>query len=604
MPEALEELRWHVTSGEAMDPPWRDQSEYRVAPPVRRSVTFGPAAGRGPMGIDASDVGDDAPGGFIGTEDVEPEQQPSFSSDEAAARYYLEQQFLKDDRAAIRALVAPDRPARVPDLTLVETVDDPATGHRVMKFQQTLHGHPVFGSRAVVELDRIQRAVCVDGDFARPDAQGAVATLSPKEALVALDAHFKLSPETSAALAPPTLAYYRRSSRAQATLVYRFLGVGLKPRPRAPDHGLAPSPRSTRPRVNVMVNAHTGRIVFTAGASPNLTTIPVECEGEDEDGVVRTFWGFAEGVLFELRDPVLNALTFDLRFADVDSVERPADPLRSDQANWGATARAAVSAHVNGVRVLQFFNSVFFRDGIDGKDMPLVSVVNCTFQPRRPDDREWRQALWLQDRMVYGQALSNELGRLTSYARFLDIIAHEITHGVIQHTSGLAYRDETGALNESFSDIFAILIKNWDDGSPSGGRTAQWNWEIGRGLAKDGGALRDMRDPASRGKPDHMSNYVRTSADYGGVHANSSIHNKAAYHLLTSQAPDGSALMSPRDVAWLYYLTLQRLGETATFRDTMLELLDVAASYWKGNPPKREAAQAGIRDAYGRVGIA
>jgi Zn-dependent metalloprotease len=204
--------------------------------------------------------------------------------------------------------------------------------------------------------------------------------------------------------------------------------------------------------------------------------------------------------------------------------------------------------------------------------------------------------------MWYGQSRDGN-GQMRSFARHLDIIAHELAHGVTEFTANLVYLRQSGALNESFSDIFGVIIKNWDWGQPdTGGDAMRWDWEIGRGLGKGGLPLRDMSDPSRTDDPDHMNKYFNTAEDNGGVHTNSNIHNKAAYNVFTAINQAGSPVFTPRDVAVLYYLALTRLDKLATFAQTKATLLNVAGTYFAGDPSRQEKLDA-ISSAYAQVGI-
>ena len=122
--------------------------------------------------------------------------------------------------------------------------------------------------------------------------------------------------------------------------------------------------------------------------------------------------------------------------------------------------------------------------------------------------------------MVYGDG-DGEL--MTSLSGALDVIAHELTHAVTEYTSGLIYQDESGALNESWSDALGVAVE---------GR----NWQVGEEIwtpGIEGDALRDMSDPTLSGDPAHYRDYVHTSDDNGGVHTNSGIPNKAFYNFAT-----------------------------------------------------------------------
>jgi bacillolysin/neutral peptidase B len=261
---------------------------------------------------------------------------------------------------------------------------------------------------------------------------------------------------------------------------------------------------------------------------------------------------------------------------------------------------AAVSAHVNATRVYNFYKGVLIRDGIDDKGMDLVSVVNCTYSLHEPPP-QWHNAVWYDNRMWYGQ-FEDDNGNLHSYSRYLDIIAHELTHGVTEFTADLVYRNQSGALNESFSDIFGIIINNWYRIGPDS-EVDQWNWEIGPDLGSEGLPLRDMSDPTRTGDPDHMDNYLNTFSDNGGVHTNSNIHNKAAHNVLMARDQNGERVFTTREVAVLYYLALCRLNSLAAFSDALEALVDVAKVYFAGDEEERDAKITAIKDAYQRVGI-
>jgi bacillolysin len=610
MVEALEDLRWHVTRSASFEvPPVRSfpgiedailGGGFEVAPgeTVTGRVTRG---WDGSTGDPAFPEGDDYE---VATSPAEPGAPiPAFHSDEAAARYYLEQLVLRDKRPAIRQIAAPDRTAVVPDLRLVETQDAPATRTRILRFEQAHQRIPVFGSRAIVELDPDRTAISVSGQFVDASGVPMTASRSPKEALDRLVERHHLDPEQAGSIAAPRLMLFRRHARQRCHLVYLFVEVPGGFHPRTSDHGFSPSPRSVFPKVNVMLDAHDLRTVFEYGATPTVDDLPVNCTGLDEFDTEHEFYGRATDGGVELRDQVNHLETFDLDFADVDNAATPKQPVTSVTSDWGAAARAAVSAHVNGWLVMRFFDAVLQRDGIDGKNMPLVSVVNCLFRPEDAASRSWKGAFWMTDRMVYGQTTDNTAKRLVSYSRFLDVIAHELTHGITDNTSKLVYQGESGALNESISDIFGILVKNWDWSTESGGSVAKWSWEIGSGLGANGLPLRDLSDPTRTGDPDHMSKFRKIDRDNGGVHTNSNIHNKAAYMVLTAPRPDGRPLFSPRQVAALYYYALRRLTSLATFHDALLELVDVTASMNPIDTVLRDQRLDGLKAAYASVGI-
>ena len=99
-----------------------------------------------------------------------------------------------------------------------------------------------------------------------------------------------------------------------------------------------------------------------------------------------------------------------------------------------------------------------------------------------------------------------------------------------------------------------------------------------------------------------MDQYLNTNQDDGGVHTNSNIHNKAAYQVLTVAAASGQFIFTPREVAVLYYLCLTRLEKLATFTQILATLLNVAGTYFAGDP-QRQAKLDAIKASYAKVGI-
>ena len=148
---------------------------------------------------------------------------------------------------------------------------------------------------------------------------------------------------------------------------------------------------------------------------------------------------------------------------------------------------------------------VLQRDGIDDQGMTLISLVNVTAASMEAPP-SLLNAFWCQRRMWYGQITRN--GRLVSLSRYLDVIGHELTHGVIESTSDLVYATQSGALNESFADVAGVIINNWYT-APDRDDVTTWNWEIGAGLRRDGRPLRDFANPSRTGHPQHMDQFRR-----------------------------------------------------------------------------------------------
>lgn len=178
----------------------------------------------------------------------------------------------------------------------------------------------------------------------------------------------------------------------------------------------------------------------------------------------------------------------------------------------------------------ELYLSVYDRWSIDGAGLPLDATVHY--------GEEYGNAFWDGDRMVFGDG-DGEVFR--DFTLPVDVIGHELTHGVTQYTANLEYFGQSGALNESVSDVFGSLIKQHGLGQSAD----QADWLIGAGLFTDrvqGEALRSMKAPGTAydddvlGKdpqPATMDDYVQTGSDNGGVHINSGIPNHAFYQLAT-----------------------------------------------------------------------
>jgi hypothetical protein len=174
----------------------------------------------------------------------------------------------------------------------------------------------------------------------------------------------------------------------------------------------------------------------------------------------------------------------------------------------------------------QLFHDAFGRDSLDGAGLPLLATVHYR--------QDWDNAQWDGQRMLFGDGDGTVFNRFTLA---LDVIAHELTHGVTQYTANLTYSGQSGALNESVSDVFGAMAKQF-----AAGQSAEAaDWLIGAGLFTDqvqGEALRSMKAPGTAydddvlGKdpqPAHLDDFVATTEDNGGVHLNSGIPNRAFY---------------------------------------------------------------------------
>lgn len=569
--------------------------------------------------FNASDVvADDAlgvPKALTGTLSIDTETAEStealehLSSDEAAARHYAEKLLQSAGDDDLTPTIAPEDSSVMPGLALERTEELLPAKTRSLHFEQRSRSIPIFGTNAMVEIEaETRRLVSFDAHLANSPNVSPVASISPVAALESLSSYCATAIPDFASIDAPQLCFFAAKEGEDWHLTYHFKDIPAAPREvvealeagHTHGHGIGPSPRDKFLRFNYLVDAHSGEVVYYFSAQPFID-VPVLCKGNDEFGARRQFFGRAKAAGFELIDPLRNIETYDHRFNDINA-QLPDAAIENNSADFAASNTAGVSAHYHAQLVFDFFNNVLKRNGIDGKGMRVVSLVNCTYS-NGGETKAWRNAVWWNNRMWYGQTPKSGESGFESFSRFLDVIAHELSHGVTETTSGLVYRDESGALNESFSDIFGVMVANWYPGEPN--PLSSWNWELGAGLGEGGLPLRDLSDPTRTGDPDHWSKrkYIGTPFDNGGVHINSNIHNKAAYNLLTAADSSGDPVLSPEQVALLYYFTLTRLSRRATFKDCLRVLRSVSATYFRGNAGAMAAARKTIDEAYARVGI-
>jgi Zn-dependent metalloprotease len=241
----------------------------------------------------------------------------------------------------------------------------------------------------------------------------------------------------------------------------------------------------------------------------------------------------------------------------------------------------------------EFYNAAYGRNSIDGAGLPLVATVHYAVG--------YDNAFWEGSQMVYGDGDQQIFKTFTGP---LDVTGHELTHGVTQYSGGLDYHGQSGALNESLSDVFGSLVKQYHLGQTAD----QADWLIGQGMFTaqvHGVALRSMKAPGTAyddpnlGKdpqPADMDHYVSTSGDNGGVHINSGIPNRAFY--LAATAISGHAWEKAGRV-WYETLTGGQLPTGADFATFASMTHETAGKLFGVNSAESDA----VRQAWTTVGV-
>ena len=245
----------------------------------------------------------------------------------------------------------------------------------------------------------------------------------------------------------------------------------------------------------------------------------------------------------------------------------------------------ADKAHAYAIGTYNLYAAQHGRDSFDNAGAQLISTVHY--------DSGYQNAFWSGTQMVYGDGYG--------FALADDVVAHELAHGVTQHESNLFYYYQSGAINESFSDLWG---EYYDQTNGQGNDTAGVAWQIGEEI--DGyGAIRDMRDPALFEQPDKMSSplYFQETFDNGGVHYNSGINNKAAYLLVnggTFNSRTVSALGWAKTAAIYYEANTNLLSSGADYSDLYFAL-QTACSSLVGQKGITSANCAEVQDAIDAV---
>ncbi len=412
------------------------------------------------------------------------------------------------DRAAQRAIGNVDeyqvRKVEIDELRMAHT-----------RVRQTVDGIPVWEGEAIVHLDAEGRLTTVTDDLKETVAVNTKANISEKQALrYAMNAYSGKARMTDS----PQIEMYVYRAADRDHLVYRV----ETPR-------LDGSADTSAPVV--FVDAHTGEIVdgydnLQTGTGSSLYSGTVNISTS------------VSGANYYMEDTTRRQGTFNMNNTGNTSTGTGGTQSRYTDAddNWTATnARAGVDAHYGAAKTFDYYQTVHGRNGIDGNYGPGTTTAAANgvsiVASRVHFGSGYNNAFWYQNMMSYGDGDGTTFSPLTS----TDVCGHEMTHGVTERTANLTYSKESGALNESWSDIMGAMVELYADG----GVVTTNTWLIGEDIytpGTAGDALRRMDNPNAVGDPDHYSLRLyqgtctpSNANDQCGVHTNSSISNHAYY---------------------------------------------------------------------------
>ncbi len=438
-------------------------------------------------------------------------------------------------------------------------------GNHHFRFQQYHLGLPVWKSFAIAHVSEEGALYALNGDYVSSSRlpREYQQPIRPDEAIQSLPPAFELLIVQGADPAPILSFVPLKSGEVILAYVIR---------------------RSTslRETWDFVVDAYTGEVAekhplhaahthsrgsFQSSASPDLT------------GQVKGFRSYIESdgrqaLIWDTPniDPVFS-LDDGPSVGGILTIETDGQNFTHVAPSSGVWNPSAVSAHINAKIAYDYFSSQFGRKAIDDLDGTIYSIVGI-----QEDGAFWNNGV-----MLYGVG-----GQIFEpLAEALDVAAHEMTHGVIEHSAGLEYRGQSGALSESFADIFGVLVENED-------------YLIGEDVIRNGVALRDLSNPSNANllspQPWHMSNFEvlpeTKEGDYGGVHKNSGIPNYAAFLVINA--------LGTADAASIYYRALTNyLTPRSQFFDARMALEAAAIDLFGDESGQLQV----VRSAFDVVGI-
>ncbi|MBO0936238.1 M4 family metallopeptidase [Fibrella sp. HMF5335] len=473
-------------------------------------------------------------------------------------------------------------------LQIRQTIADDDLGQTHYRMAQTHRGVPVYGAELAVHLTNGE-VTLVNGQY-----QPIPATLDVQPELSLAAAGKAALRDVGKTIPVRMFGQNVLKMEPVSGSLCVYAGSADQPAPARLAYDLTVRPNLVQ-RWQYVVDAQTGAVLAKHNSTCSIDGSK-DASARDLNGVTRSFKTYLYGNTYILLDasreifdktksklpdnPVGGLWTIDAANTYGDNIE-VRQVASANNTNWTPTA---ASAQYNVGIAYDYFLKTFKRKSINGSGGTITSIINVN-DPETGKGMD--NAYWNGEYMLYG---NGDKG-FKPLAGALDVAGHEMSHGVIQNTANLAYQGQSGALNESFADVFGVLID-------------RANWTLGEDVvvAKyfPSGALRSMANPNQGGtndngyQPKTMAQYENTTEDNGGVHINSGIPNYAFY-LFASNASVG------KDKAeQVYYKALtQYLTRSSKFIDLRLAIIRAATDTYGASSAEVNAAKA----AFDAVGI-
>lgn len=418
------------------------------------------------------------------------------------------------------------------DVKTLRVLDDKDKANRAhTHFQQTHKGVPVFGGQAIVHLDTLKEVedVPTTDDLIENVDVNTTPNLTTDDAISAAKGKYKEKKGCDDCFTDPAKAdlWVLRYEGADH-LVYRIQLSRLD------------GTENTSEPV-YFIDAHSGELVWSYD---NLQTQSATGSGSSLYSGTQSIPTYLSAGNYYMEDVNRGIGTFDNRntarisaftgaITSFGTIYRYAD---TDNIWNTSTQRAGVDAHFGATKVYDYFLNVHGRNGIDGQGGPrTIASVNGTglISSIVHFGKSYNNAFWTdtKNQMFYGDGDGTAWSPIVT----LDICGHEMQHGITSRTAGLVYSGESGALNESWSDVFGVLVELYARGGETAG-----TWRIGEdartpGTAGDAERWMDLPHNGtsygytSNDQPDYYTERYTGTGDNGGVHINSGIPNHVFY---------------------------------------------------------------------------
>ncbi|WP_143436587.1 M4 family metallopeptidase [Hymenobacter crusticola] len=465
-------------------------------------------------------------------------------------------------------------------------------GQTHVRLTQTWKGLPVYGSEIVVHLDAQGQANLLSGRYFRSPSQLTNTTPALPAATAASQAETQLRTKTKVQTLSADAKRLLHYAGPSSELVIFHATPGSAP--------VLAWHVTTRPslvqRWESFVDARTGAVLQQYESSCT-TDGPRTATGVDLNGKTQSLHTYEYSSKFYLLDgsqamfnlgqsklpdePVGGLLTIDANntYGDKAVITH----VNSANNTWAAGQKSAISAHYNAGIAYSYYRNTHSRNSLDGQGGTMISMVRVADD----DGTGLDNAYWNGRFISYGEG---NVG-FSPLAGGLDVAGHEMTHGVVEKTANLEYKGQSGALNESFADVFGAMMDRDD-------------WNIGEDVVKrssfPSGTLRSLSDPHNGGgslndrgfQPRTMSELYTGSQDNGGVHINSGIPNWAFYKFATAIGKEHA------EQVWYRTLTTY-LTRSSQFLDLRLGVIQAATDLYGASSTEVNAARA----AFDAVGI-